>query len=128
MPSFEEAKKVFDEYHKETAKWVRENRLTEMPEYESMRDKGTIGKHYRDDTLFFEEVSNLKSKYFALRSYFNKEHADANREQKREIDVIIAQIDDYNKLLDATMSAARARLKLYESIIYLVANFSYGDF
>lgn len=128
MPTLEEAKTIFEDFHQEASTWLKNNSLTAMPEYSELTVKAVIGQHYRDDTLYFESVSDYKSRYFALRSYFNKAHADATREGKRDIDTIISQVDDYIKLLDTSLNAARARLKLYESIIYLVSNFSYGDY
>lgn len=124
--TYAEAKQVMDSYHNEAKEWLKNNDLTELPEYNKLVDKQTLGKHYRLDQIYFERLTTYKSTYFGLISFFNNLDMTAGREEKRNIENAIVFLNNKVKELDSKIEAGRNRLQFYKTIVYMVGNVVYG--
>jgi hypothetical protein len=126
---FEKAKSIVDNFNSEVAIFLKENKMSELRQFSDLQTKENIGTDYRHDQWYFENISSFKAKYFSLRAYFLKLQSDnSERVLGRKIDGLLAFIDEQIKMLDITVATAKQRIKFYESVIYLVANFNYGNY
>jgi hypothetical protein len=120
---------AFREFREKVNNWCANNDLTPLGEYKELQKKDFMGKSYRDDQLYFEQVAKFKAKFFSVRSYINKEMYEAkDRSSLRVSESILQETDDEIKRMDSLINVAKQRLKFYESVIYLVSNMAYGDF
>lgn len=124
--TYKDAKKVLDEYHEEAKEWLRNNNLTELPEYSKLMDKQVLGTHYRLDQIYFERLTTYKSTYFGLISFFNTLDITASREDKRNIENAIVFLNNKVKELDSRIEAGRNRLQFYKTVVYMIGNVVYG--
>lgn len=109
--------------------WKKENPKTELKQYKDLKDKDTMGKVYRNDQNYYEKLSAFKSKLMGIKGYIIKlKDGNLDRVSSRSADSLIEYIDEQVKILDSEMVVMRSRLKFYENVIFMISNFSYGDF
>ena len=127
--TFEETKKAVDDFAVEVNTFVKENKMNELKEFSKLQEKENIGADYRQAQWFFENISHFKAKYFSLKAYFtNMLSNNSERTLTRKVEGMINYIEQQIKHLDIIMFAAKQRIKFYESVIYLVGNFNYGNY
>lgn len=127
--TFEETKKIVEEFAVEVNNFTKENRLNDLKEFSKLQEKENIGADYRQAQWFFENISYFKAKYFSLKAYFtNMLSNNSERTLTRKVEGMINYIEQQIKHLDIIMFAAKQRIKFYESVIYLVGNFNYGNY
>lgn len=126
---FDHAKKLVDEFSIQVNKFFKENKMSELKEFKNLQAKENIGNDYRHDQWFFENVSNFKAKYFSLKAFFLKMQSEnSDRLLTRRVDSMLIYLDEQIKYIDILMAASKQRIKFYESVIYLVSNFNYGNY
>ena len=126
---FEKYKESIDEFAKKVNMFVKENTLNELKEFNRLQEKENIGEDYRQAQWYFENISNFKAKYFSLKAYFSKILSEkTERVLVRKVENILSYLDEQIKYLDIIMASAKQRIKFYESVIYLVGNFNYGNY
>lgn len=123
-----EAKGVVNKYIQEVNEWLKENQLTELPEYKELTNKEVLGKHYRKDQIYFENVSNFRANLFSLKSYFLKEKSEESIRTQAKFDTMIDLLTNEIYMVNNYSEAAKQRIKFYESIMYMIANMTFGDF
>lgn len=127
--TFDETKEAIDVFVNQVAIFLKENKLVELKEFNKLQDKESIGVDYRHDQWYFENVSNFKAKYFSLKAYFVKMQSEnSDRLLVRKVESMLTYLEEQIKMLDIVMSTAKQRIKFYESVIYLVSNFNYGNY
>lgn len=127
--NLESAKETLNNFNLEVAAYTAKNKLSILPEYAKLQTKEVIGSLYRDDQKYFETLSVYKANYFGIKGFFVKQKAESSdRVIAREIEAIEKIIEEKVKYLDSLVSAAKQRVKFYETIIYLITNMSYGDY
>jgi len=127
--NFEETKRIVEDFNLEVNRFVKENKLNELKEFNKLQDKESMGSDYRQAQWYFENISNFKAKYFSLKAYFTKMMSEqTERTLTRKIESTISYVDEQIKYLEIIMSSAKQRIKFYESVIYLVSNFNYGNY
>ena len=127
--NIDNAKEILNNFNTEVGSYTAKNKLRDLPEYSKLQTKEVIGSLYRDDQKHFEVLSAYKANYFGIKSFFLKQKAEnTDRVMTREIEAIEKVIDEKIKFLDVLVSAAKQRVKFYETVIYLVTNMSYGDY
>lgn len=126
---FEKAKKVVKDFSNEVMNFNKENALSDLKDFKRLQNKDSIGNDYRHDQWYFENISNFKAKYFSLKSYFLSRLSETvDRILTRKLENMITYIEEQIKFLDVLAGIAKQRIKFYESIIYLVSNFNYGNY
>jgi hypothetical protein len=126
---FEKVKGVVDKFGEAVNEFFKDNQMSELKDFKDLQDKENIGEDYRHDQWYFENASNFKTKYFSLKAYISKNSIDSyDRVSSRKLENLVAYIDDQIKMLDNVISMAKQRIKFYESVIYLVSNFNYGNY
>lgn len=116
-------------YIKVVNDFVKNNQLEELREFKDLRDKEIIGKDYRDAQNIYEEYSRKKSMLMSSIGFIDAFNLQANAWRKKDqVDKVREIIDNLIKLLDSNMYALRERLRFYQNIIFLIANFGYGDY
>lgn len=128
MTTFEDAKVITESFCTEVTEWCNKNKPQELNKYSELKNKEIMGNAYRNDQNYYEKLSQFKAKFIGLRGYFLKMQGSSDRITTRNIDTTLTVIDEQIKLLDTDMFAMRSRLKFYETIIFMIANFSFGDF
>jgi hypothetical protein len=126
---FDHAKNVVEEFNAQVTKFFKDNKLSELKEFKSLQEKENIGNDYRHDQWYFENVSNFKAKYFSLKAFFLKMQSEnSDRLLTRKVESMLTYLDEQIKYLDIIMAKSKQRIKFYESVIYLVSNFNYGNY
>lgn len=107
----------------------KEEALSELPSMKRMQSKEVIGALYRDDQIYYEKLAYFKSEYFGIKAFlYNLKKDNTGRVESRTIDLTIEFLDSRSKMIDEMLSAAKQRLKFFESSIYLISNMTYGSF
>lgn len=126
---FDHAKNVVEDFNVQVNTFLKENKLSVLKEFKSLQEKENIGNDYRHDQWFFENVSNFKAKYFSLKAFFLKMQSEnSDRLLTRKVESMLTYIDEQIKYIDILMATSKQRIKFYESVIYLVSNFNYGNY
>lgn len=126
---FEKAKQIVENFEIEVQSFLKQNALSELKNFSDLQEKEKIGNDYRHDQWYFENISNFKAKYFSLRAYFTKYQSNnSDRVLSRKTETIISYVEDQLKMLDVILNMAKQRIKFYESTIYLISNFNYGNY
>lgn len=127
--NFDQSKEIVDNFTNEVTNFLKQNKMSELKQFKDLQTKENIGTDYRHDQWYFENISSFKAKYFSLKAYFLKMQSDnSERVLGRKVDSILSFIDEQIKMLDIIVGTAKQRIKFYESVIYLVANFNYGNY
>lgn len=124
--TYEEARKALDSFINEVNTWIKQNSLTELPEYRKLNDKVVLGTHYRTDQIYFEKITRFKSTFFGLQAFFTEMESKADREHKRLIDATLNQINQKIREMDTLLEAGKHRLQFYKTVVYMVGNVIYG--
>lgn len=126
---FETAKNTVESFNIEVNLFLKDNSLRQLKEFSELQDKENIGNDYRHDQWYFENISNFRAKYFSLKAYFTKwQSENSDRVLTRKVDSMQLYIDERLKMLDVILNMAKQRIKFYESVIYLISNFNYGNY
>lgn len=128
--SFENANRILENFNEEVTAFIKDNDLSDIPEYSKLQTKEAIGGIYRHDQVYFEKVSSFKSNYFGINSFFLKMKTESKSDRilTKKIESVVEHIDQKIKMMDTLVSKAKQRLKFFESMIYLISNMSYGDY
>lgn len=126
MGTFEEIKITVDDFISESFSWMKNNKLTELPDYSELRDKVILGEHYTSDIIYYEKLTDIKSTLYGLIAYFTKAQNTASREDKRKHENMIDFLQAKSKELDTKLEAAKHRLAFYKTITYMIGNVLYG--
>lgn len=126
--SFEDSRKVLDDYIEEVSAWHDSNKLNQTPTYNALLDKSVWGKYYQEDVSYFRGLADIKSKFIALKGYFSKLKHEMPVAVRIKADGVLDYIQEQIKLIDVKMYAAKEQLEYYKTIVYVVGNFSYGDY
>lgn len=124
--NFEQSSKVVEDFINEVQNWLKLNKLAELPDYSKLKNKEILGELYTNDIRYCEQLSNYKSTFYGLISYYNKEHSEATREGKRDIENMITYLNNKSKELDTKLDSAKTRLSFYKTVIYMIGNILYG--
>jgi len=125
----EEMTKSIEEFAKQVNDFTHVNKLNDLKDFSRLQEKENIGSDYRQAQWYFENVSSFKAKYFSLKAYFTKMLAEnSERTTVRKVENMLSYLDEQIKYLDIIMASAKQRIKFYESVIYLVGNFNYGNY
>lgn len=126
--TFDEAKQVLDDYIEELNLWFKENKPLETPTYNQLLSKDVWGTSYQKDLKYFKDISEIKSKLFALKTYFTKMKSEAPAAFYKKHDVVLSYIDDKIKDVDNRLFTVREQLIYYQTVIKVIMNFSFGDY
>jgi hypothetical protein len=124
--NFAEYKLVIEDFNATVTDWLKANKLQGLPEYHKLQDKETLGVCYRHDQIYYEQLTEYKSTYFALSAFLTNQLLEADRETKRNIETLIDTINIKVKALDTKIEAGKKRLDFYKTIVYLIGNVIYG--
>jgi hypothetical protein len=126
---FNQSKKVIADFNEQVKDYTSKNSLNELPAFDELQKKEVIGDIYREDQVYYETISDFRSKYFGLESFFIKMRSEtSDRVLVREIDEMIKYVSKKEEMLRSLSYTAKDRIKFYQNVIYLVANMTYGDF
>ena len=126
--SIEDSKKVLDDYINEVHTWYGANSLNETPTYDSLLDKKVWGTKYQQDINYFRQLSDIKSKFIALKGYFSKLKAEMQVPLQIKADNVIKYIQEQIKLVENKMWGTKEQLEYYKTVVYVIGSFSYGDY
>lgn len=115
------------EFSKHVNSYLVDNKLQPLISYSDLNKKELLGPAYRVDQIRLETLSDFKSNYFGLYSTFEKLKRGDKLTQSR-VDSELNYITTQLKRLDAELVSARARIKFYETAIYLIGNTVYGSY
>lgn len=121
-----EVKEVIENFNKEVSQWIKNNKLTVLPEYVKLQDKVTLGTHYRLDQVYFEQLTYYKSTYFGLVAYLNSLTASPDRDVKRYVERTVELLQSKIKEIDSLLDSGRNRLQFYKTVVYMIGNAIYG--
>ncbi len=117
------------DFYDDVKAWLKDNTLTEMLEYKAYQNKDVLGPNYRKDQWYYEKLSNFKSKFMGIKGFYIRFRVDKPlRDVIRKIDGEVEYIDNQMKMLDNLLITARTRVKFYEDIMFLISNFTYGNY
>ena len=127
--TFEKFKGAVEKLNGEVTAYITKNKLQDLPPFNKLQNKETIGVIYRADQLHMEKLSGFRSKYFGLSAFLIQLRSEtANRVLIREIDDNVKFLEKKEEMLKNLAFEAKDRVRFYQNIIYLVSNLSYGDF
>lgn len=126
--SFDESKKILDNFIEETLEWHENNKLNETPTYDSLLDKRVWGTYYQSDINYFRQLTDIKSKFISLKGYFSKLKSEMQVPLQVKADNVLSYIQEQIKLVDAKLYATKEQLEFYKTVVYVIGNFSYGDY
>lgn len=129
MPNFDqETKDVINNYLRSLASWVDKNDLGQLPDFEDLKDAKTAGSAYRRDQLFYERVTDQKTKLLGIKALLTSFSVTASRTEQSMISSTLDAVESNTRTIDNLQGKARQRLKFYDTLFYVVGNPTYGDY
>lgn len=126
MHTIEEIRLVIDNLSKEVNDFLKNNQLSELPEFSKLKDKDVFGSLYAHDQVLFEVVSGYKSSYYGLQAYLAKRIEQAIRSDRYGFEALMSTISAKSKEIDSRLEAIKSRLTFYKTISYMIGNVLYG--
>lgn len=129
----EELKQVYKEFFNDSIDYIENNYLVVLPEFNKLHDKNIWGEAYRLDQIYYENVSDIKSKIYGVKNHVLALLEEGvktidGRFAKATAEKFLDIVNNDLKMFEEILYKAKQRLKFYETITYVIGNVTYGSF